>query len=259
MAAMRSGLPDGRFRVVMTPPLDLAARCARADRRRKGRTSLSTAWSSSGSGHYPEQWLLAPRPLALRPERPGEGRRQGLTAPEASPGSSIAPRLVPRSPDVHGPRSHRRRRSTGGSRKRAAAIQRGVGRLLRARGFAIVCELPLATGRRADVVGLGPAGDLWIVEIKSSIEDFRVDRKWPEYRFSCDRLFFATHAEVPAAIFLEDAGLILADAYGADSSAMRRSTGWPRRRGRRCWSASPSAAAHRLHGLVDLQAGEPGW
>ena len=61
----------------------------------------------------------------------------------------------------------------------------------------MVTELPLATGRRADVVGLGPGGEMWIVEIKSSVEDFRADHKWPDYRLSCDRLFFASHAGVP--------------------------------------------------------------
>src|SRR5579859_1879602 len=98
----------------------------------------------------------------------------------------------------------------------ASAIQRGVGRLLRAQGFAMVTELPLASGRRADVVGLGAGGELWIVEIKSSVEDFRVDRKWPDYRLFCDRLYFATRADVPADIFPDDTGLILADAYGAE-------------------------------------------
>jgi hypothetical protein len=147
----------------------------------------------------------------------------------------------------------------GRQSERAAAIQRGVGRLLRARGFAIVCELPLATGRRADVVGLSPSGDLWITEIKSSIEDFRVDRKWPEYRFSCDRLYFATHAEVPAAIFPEDAGLILADAYGADflREAPEHRLAAATRKAMLVRFAQ--AAAHRLHGLVDPAAGEPGW
>ncbi|ODN70865.1 hypothetical protein A6302_01782 [Methylobrevis pamukkalensis] len=52
-------------------------------------------------------------------------------------------------------------------------IQRGVGRLMLGFGFSVVTELVLRSGRRADVVALGPKGDLWIVEIKSSIEDFR--------------------------------------------------------------------------------------
>ncbi len=147
----------------------------------------------------------------------------------------------------------------GRQSERAAAIQRGVGRLLRARGFAIVTELPLATGRRADIVGLGPAGEVWIVEIKSSIEDFRVDRKWPEYRFSCDRLFFASHAGVPAAIFPDDAGLILADAYGAEflREAPEHRLAAATRKAMLVRFAQ--AAAHRLHGLVDPEAAQPGW
>lgn len=147
----------------------------------------------------------------------------------------------------------------GRQSERAAAIQRGVGRLLRGRGFAIVTELPLATGRRADVVGLSPGGDIFIVEIKSSIEDFRVDRKWPEYRHSCDRLYFASHAGVPVSIFPEDAGLILADAYGADflREAPEHRLAAATRKAMLVRFAQ--AAAHRLHGLVDPQAGEPGW
>lgn len=147
----------------------------------------------------------------------------------------------------------------GRQSERAAAIQRGVGRLLRACGFAVVYELPLATGRRADVVGLGPAGDFWIVEIKSSVEDFRADRKWTEYRFSCDRLFFATHAEVPAAIFPQDVGLILADAYGADFLRDAPEHRLQAATRKAMLVRFAQAAAHRLHGLVDPQAGEPAW
>jgi hypothetical protein len=98
----------------------------------------------------------------------------------------------------------------------ALAVARGTARLLLRRGFTCVSELPLVTGRRADLVALADSGEIWIVEIKSSIEDFRVDQKWPEYRLSCDRLFFATAAHVPLEIFPEDAGLILADSYGAE-------------------------------------------
>ena len=98
----------------------------------------------------------------------------------------------------------------------AAAICRGTSRLLRSLGFACIPELSLASGRRADIVALADDGELWIVEVKSSITDFRVDQKWPEYRYHCDRLFFATAGHVPLDIFPEDAGLILADGYGAE-------------------------------------------
>jgi hypothetical protein len=97
----------------------------------------------------------------------------------------------------------------------ALAIARGTTRLLHALGFSVVSELPLASGRRADLVALGANGEIWIVEIKSSITDFRADGKWIEYRLHCDRLFFATTLEVPCEIFPRDTGLIVADAFGA--------------------------------------------
>lgn len=96
----------------------------------------------------------------------------------------------------------------------ARMVQRGVGRLLAGYGFSVLHELSLASGRRADVIGIGGSGEVWIVEIKSSVEDLRADHKWPDYRLHCDRLFFATHAGVPLAIFPEQAGLIVADGYG---------------------------------------------
>ncbi|MCC6888069.1 MAG: MmcB family DNA repair protein [Hyphomicrobiales bacterium] len=98
----------------------------------------------------------------------------------------------------------------------ALAIARGTGRLLHALGLSVVSELPLLSGRRADLVALGTSGDIWIVEIKSSVADFRADRKWMDYRLHCDRLFFATTMDVPCDIFPKDTGLIVADAFGAE-------------------------------------------
>lgn len=99
---------------------------------------------------------------------------------------------------------------------RAMLVRRGVQRLLTSMGAHVLPELSLATGRRADLVALTRSGDIWIIEIKSSVEDFRVDRKWPEYRLHSDRFFFATHPEVPAEIFPEECGFILSDGYGAE-------------------------------------------
>jgi hypothetical protein len=98
----------------------------------------------------------------------------------------------------------------------ALAVARGTARLLHAHGFCVVSELPLPSGRRADLVALHGNGQIWIVEIKSSIADFRADQKWPDYRLHCDRLFFATSLEVPCEIFPADTGLIVADAFGAE-------------------------------------------
>jgi hypothetical protein len=99
---------------------------------------------------------------------------------------------------------------------RALAIRRGMQRLLIDMRHVTLPELSLRSGRRADIVTLSEKGEIWIIEIKSSIEDFRVDRKWPEYRNFCDRLYFATLPDVPEAIFPEDAGLFIADQYGAE-------------------------------------------
>jgi hypothetical protein len=96
----------------------------------------------------------------------------------------------------------------------ALAIARGTMRLLHAHGFSVVSELPLASGRRADLVALDGKGSIWIVEIKSSVADFRADQNWMDYRLHCDRLFFATCQEVPCEIFPPDTGLIVADAFG---------------------------------------------
>ena len=103
----------------------------------------------------------------------------------------------------------------GRQSEKAMLVRRGVQRMLHEMRHAVLPELPLASGRRADLISLSVKGEIWIIEIKSSIEDFRVDRKWPDYRLHCDRLFFATHADVPLDIFPEDCGLILSDGYGA--------------------------------------------
>jgi hypothetical protein len=97
----------------------------------------------------------------------------------------------------------------------ARAVARGTTRLLHSLGFSVVGELPLASGRRADLVALGSDGEVWIVEIKSSVADFRADQKWSDYRRHCDRLFFATTPEVPRAIFPPETGVIVADGFGA--------------------------------------------
>ena len=97
----------------------------------------------------------------------------------------------------------------------ALAIARGTARLLRSLGFSCISELPLPSGRRADLVALNERGELWIVEIKSSVEDLRADHKWEDYRAHCDRLFFAFTQDMPCELFPKDTGLIVADSYGA--------------------------------------------
>ena len=104
----------------------------------------------------------------------------------------------------------------GRQSERAMLVRRGVQRMLTELGAHVLPEVCLASGRRADLVALTRSGDIWIIEIKSSVEDFRVDRKWPQYRLHADRFFFATHPQVPAEIFPQDCGFILSDGYGAE-------------------------------------------
>jgi hypothetical protein len=96
----------------------------------------------------------------------------------------------------------------------ALTLQRGASRLLRQYGFAPIPEVTLPNGRRADLAAIGRKGEILIVEIKSSVIDFQVDRKWPDYLGCCDRLFFAVGADFPLALLPAEAGVIVADAYG---------------------------------------------
>jgi hypothetical protein len=133
----------------------------------------------------------------------------------------------------------------------AHAIQRGVGRLLRSHNFSILTEFTLASGRRADVIGIAPDGTLWIIEIKSSPEDFKADQKWPEYRDYCDCFSFAIPQTMDATLIPQEAGLIVADQWGAE--IMRDASRHPLHASRRraVLIAFAQAGAQRLHGLWD--------
>ena len=98
----------------------------------------------------------------------------------------------------------------------APLLARGTCRALAQRGYAGLVEFPLANGRRADILAIGKAGDLVIVEIKISVADFRGDRKWATYRDYADRLYFAVPRDFPAGLIPEECGLIVADSFGAE-------------------------------------------
>jgi hypothetical protein len=99
------------------------------------------------------------------------------------------------------------------------AVTRGARTLLRAMGYAVLAEFPLANGRRADLAALAKDGTLRIVEVKSCVADFRADDKWTFYRAYCDRFYFAAPLDFSPGgadgLFPQDAGLIVADAHGA--------------------------------------------
>jgi hypothetical protein len=139
----------------------------------------------------------------------------------------------------------------------APAIRRGTLRLLHALGFAAVAELPLASGRRADLVAVGAGAEIWIVEIKSCGADFRADRKWQEYRLYCDRLLFAVAPEFPASIVPADTGLVIADSYGG--TLVREAALHPLAAARRkvMLVRFGRAAAARLAAMLDPGLTEP--
>jgi hypothetical protein len=141
---------------------------------------------------------------------------------------------------------------TDGRQSEAAlTIARGVRRLLRARGFSSVTELPLVDGSRADIVAVNSEGEVLIVEIKSSAADLRADRKWRDYVACCDRLYFAISEATPVEIIPADAGLIVADPYGAEivrEADLQRMAPSSRRA---LLLRFAQAAADRLHRLFD--------
>ncbi len=135
----------------------------------------------------------------------------------------------------------------------ALAVARGTARYLHALGYCVVSELPLPSGRRADLVALGGDGEIVIVEIKSSVADFRADQKWMDYRAHCDRLFFATIVDVPREIFPPDAGLIVADAFGASIVCEAPEHRIPAATRKTVMLRFAHAAALRLQALADPQ------
>jgi hypothetical protein len=139
----------------------------------------------------------------------------------------------------------------------AAQLARGVCRALDQLGYASLCEFPLASGRRADVMALHRGGELAIIEIKSSVADFRADRKWPEYRDWCDRLYFAVAGAFPQELIPAECGLVVADPFGAE--LVREAPAHPLAAARRkaVTLRFALAGAARLRRQLDPGAGDP--
>jgi hypothetical protein len=136
----------------------------------------------------------------------------------------------------------------------ARAIQRGALRYLAARGLVGLPEFVLASGRRADIAAIDSRGEVWVIEIKSSVMDFRTDRKWAEYRLYCDRLFFAVGPDFPVEILPEDAGVMLADQFGAGLVREAPAHPLPAATRKALTLRLARTAAGRLMGLMDPEA-----
>jgi hypothetical protein len=106
-----------------------------------------------------------------------------------------------------------------------SAVTRGAGRLFAALGYAPLMEVCLPNNRRADIMALGPRGQIAIVEVKSGLEDFLADRKWGDYLPFCDAFYFAVAPEFPQDILPPEPGLIVADAF--DGAVVREAPATP--------------------------------
>ncbi len=130
-------------------------------------------------------------------------------------------------------------------------LARGVCRMLLTHDFMPMTELSPTPGLRVDVMALGPKGEIWVVECKSSRADFASDRKWQGYLEWCDRFFWAVDDQFPAELLPEDSGLILADPYDAEIQRMAPETRLPAPRRRALTQLFARQAARRLQALRD--------
>lgn len=139
----------------------------------------------------------------------------------------------------------------------ARGLSRGVRRMLAASGQTTIEEMILPDGRRADLVSLSADGTIEIVEIKSCPTDFRADRKWRHYFEYCDRLYFAINADTPQDIIPEEAGLILADHFGARILRVGPESRLAAARRKTMLVRFARAAADRLHAIQDPRWRDP--
>ncbi|WP_406650471.1 MmcB family DNA repair protein [Aliisedimentitalea scapharcae] len=137
-------------------------------------------------------------------------------------------------------------------------LARGVARHMRALGYATLEEFVPERGLRVDVIALGPKGDIWIVECKSSRVDFQTDSKWQGYLDWCDRFFWAVDLEFPTELLPPETGLIIADAYDAELIRMPGEDKLAPARRKKLVHKFATDAARRLHSLRDPRPGKDG-
>lgn len=132
------------------------------------------------------------------------------------------------------------------------AVTRGAARLLVALNHAPLMEVCLPNGRRADIMALGPRGQIVVVEVKSGLKDYRADRKWGDYLPYCDVFYFAVAPEFPRDVLPPEPGLIVADAF--DGAVLREAPAFPLSGPRR---KSLTVAFGRLAAMRAMGAGDP--
>jgi hypothetical protein len=106
--------------------------------------------------------------------------------------------------------------------REAQAVARGIGRLFARNGIWCLPEMPLRSGRRADLMGIDAKGRIVIVEIKVARGDLLGDAKWPDYLEYCDRFYWGLAPHLDRACLETEAfrpdlcGVIVADGYDAE-------------------------------------------
>ena len=130
-------------------------------------------------------------------------------------------------------------------------LARGVCRLLHGHGFVSVEEFVPARGLRVDVMGLGPKGEIWVIECKSGRADFQSDNKWQGYLDWCDRYFWAVDQDFPTDLLPEGTGLMIADRYDGEIIRMPPETKLAGARRKVLTQKFATHAARRLLALRD--------
>ena len=147
--------------------------------------------------------------------------------------------------------------------KAAQAVARGICRLFARNDIWCLAEMPLRSGRRADLMGIDAKGQLVIVEIKVSRADLLGDGKWTDYLDHCDRFYWGLAPHLDRACMETEAflpqrcGLIVADGY--DAEILRPAATVPLASARRKAETErlARAALRRQLGLLDPQIS--GW
>jgi len=133
-------------------------------------------------------------------------------------------------------------------------LARGVCRHLLTHDFVSIEEFSPERGKRVDVAALGPKGEIWVIECKSSRADFQSDAKWPGYLDWCDRYFWAVDADFPVDLLPDDTGIIIPDAYGAEIVRMAEARRLPAARRTALIRKFARDAGRRLQWLRDPHA-----
>ncbi|MEM9129389.1 MAG: MmcB family DNA repair protein [Pseudomonadota bacterium] len=132
-------------------------------------------------------------------------------------------------------------------------LARGVCRHLQSLDYACVEEFTPERGKRVDIMALGPKGQIWVIECKSSRADFNADHKWQGYLEWGDRFFWAVNEAFPSGLLPIETGLIIADSYGAEVIRMPDEQKLSPARRKALTQRFARQAALRLQGMRDPQ------